>query len=99
MSNEEGCDIPFSFQYYNGMVVMSSFKDGNWQEEEKVHSEDFPPGQPFQLRFLVLENQYQVCGPSRCGVLWLCRACCGETRGESNSDVIATDQFCFVLYF
>ena len=95
----EGGDIPFRFLYCDGMVVMNTLKDGSWGKEQKLHTDAFVPGQPFELQFLVLENEYQVCGPSRCGVLWLCQACHGETRGESNSDVITTDQFCFVLYF
>ena len=36
-------------------------------------------------------------GPPGCGAPWLCWAYCGETCGESNSDVIATDQF-FVFF-
>ena len=98
-STGEGGNIPFRFRYYNGRVVMNSFKDGQWQYEQGVSSDPFVPGQPFQLRFLVLENEYQVCGPSSCGVLWLCWAGYRETRGESNSDVVATDQIfvCFVF--
>ena len=95
----QGGNIPFRFSYCDRMVVMNTFTDGSWQKEEKVLTDAFVPGQPFELQFLVLEKEYQVCEPSRCGVLWLCRTCRGETRGESNSDVIATDQFCFVLYF
>jgi len=38
-------------------------------------------------------------GPPGCGAPWPCWGCCGETHGESNSDVITTDQFfvCFVF--
>jgi len=37
--------------------------------------------------------------PKECGAPWPCWGCCGETHGESNSDVITTDQFfvCFVF--
>ncbi|XP_005692602.1 PREDICTED: galectin-16-like [Capra hircus] len=59
-STGEGGNIPFRFRYYNGRVVMNSFKDGQWQYEQGVSSDPFVPGQPFQLRFLVLENEYQV---------------------------------------
>ena len=93
----EGGDIPFRFLYCDGMVVMNTLKDGSWGKEQKLHTDAFVPGQPFELQFLVLENEYQVCGPSRCGVLWLCQACHGETRRESNSDVIARDQFFFLF--
>jgi len=38
-------------------------------------------------------------GPLGCGAPWPCWGCCGETHGESNSDVITTDRFfvCFVF--
>ena len=75
---EEGSNIAFHFRVYtNSMVVMNSFQEGGWQEEKRMFSDPFMPGQPFELRFLVLENEYKVCGPSRVwsamavlGVLW-----------------------------
>ncbi|XP_055268146.1 placental protein 13-like [Moschus berezovskii] len=58
---EKGCNIAFHFRVYtNNVVVMNSFQEGGWQEEKKVFSVPFMPGQPFELRFLVLENEYQV---------------------------------------
>lgn len=74
----EGNSIAFHFRVYtNSTVVMNSFQEGEWQEEKRVFSDLFMPGQPFELRFLVLENGYQVCGPSRVwsavavlGLLW-----------------------------
>ncbi|XP_027833378.1 placental protein 13-like [Ovis aries] len=56
----ESGDIPFRFWYCDGMVVMNALKDGSWEKEEKVRTDAFMPGQPFELRFLVLENEYQV---------------------------------------
>ncbi|XDA83396.1 hypothetical protein R6Z07F_013286 [Ovis aries] len=56
----ESGDIPFRFWYCDGMVVMNALKDGSWEKEEKVRTDAFMPGQSFELRFLVLENEYQV---------------------------------------
>nr|XP_020744777.1 galectin-16-like [Odocoileus virginianus texanus] len=57
----EGNSIAFHFRVYtNSAVVMNSFQEGEWQEEKRVFSDLFTPGQPFELRFLVLENGYQV---------------------------------------
>ncbi|KAF4011019.1 hypothetical protein G4228_002224, partial [Cervus hanglu yarkandensis] len=58
-------DIAFHFRLYNSMVVMNSFQDGKWQEEKRVSSDNFVLGESFELRFLVLDNGYQMCGPSR----------------------------------
>ncbi|XP_002695032.4 placental protein 13-like isoform X2 [Bos taurus] len=58
---EEDSDIAFHFRVYtNSMVVMNSFQKGGWQEEKRMFSDPFMPGQPFELRFLVLENEYKV---------------------------------------
>ncbi|KAB0384572.1 hypothetical protein FD755_006489, partial [Muntiacus reevesi] len=57
---EEDSDIAFHFRLYNSMVVMNSFQDGKWQEEKRVSSDNFVLGHSFELRFLVLENGYQV---------------------------------------
>uniref|UniRef100_A0A4W2FW10 Galectin n=1 Tax=Bos indicus x Bos taurus TaxID=30522 RepID=A0A4W2FW10_BOBOX len=58
---EEDSDIAFHFRVYtNSMVVMNSFQEGGWQEEKRMFSDPFMPGQPFELRFLVLENEYKV---------------------------------------
>ena len=78
MGIEEGSNIAFHFRVYtNSMVVMNSFQKGGWQEEKRMFSDPFMPGQPFELRFLVLENEYKVCGPSwvwsamaMLGLLW-----------------------------
>ncbi|XP_052512405.1 placental protein 13-like isoform X1 [Budorcas taxicolor] len=56
----QGGDIPFRFWYCDGIVVMNTLKDGSWGKEQKLHTDAFVPGQPFELRFLVLENEYQV---------------------------------------
>nr|ABS30838.1 LGALS15 [Ovis aries] len=56
----QGGNIPFRFWYCDGMVVMNTFTDGSWQKEEKVLTDAFVPGQPFELQFLVLEKEYQV---------------------------------------
>ncbi|OWK16511.1 hypothetical protein Celaphus_00004410, partial [Cervus elaphus hippelaphus] len=53
-------DIAFHFRLYNSMVVMNSFQDGKWQEEKRVSSDNFVLGESFELRFLVLDNGYQV---------------------------------------
>ncbi|XP_005890644.2 galectin-16 [Bos mutus] len=61
MGIEEGSNIAFHFRVYtNSMVVMNSFQEGGWQEEKRMFSDPFMPGQPFELRFLVLENEYKV---------------------------------------
>ncbi|XP_043291365.1 galectin-16-like isoform X2 [Cervus canadensis] len=56
----EGRCIAFHFPLYNSMVVMKSFQEGEWQEEQRVSSDHFMKDQPFELRFLVLDNGYQV---------------------------------------
>ncbi|KAI4558573.1 hypothetical protein MJT46_013215 [Ovis ammon polii x Ovis aries] len=56
----QGGDIPFRFWYCDGIVVMNTLKDGSWGKEQKLHTEAFVPGQPFELQFLVLENEYQM---------------------------------------
>ncbi|XP_010847578.1 PREDICTED: galectin-16-like [Bison bison bison] len=61
MGIEEGSNIAFHFRVYtNSMVVMNSSQKGGWQEEKRMFSDPFVPGQPFELRFLVLENEYKV---------------------------------------
>ncbi|XP_057566850.1 galectin-10-like [Hippopotamus amphibius kiboko] len=61
VSPAQGSDIAFHFRVYaNSVVVMNSLHKGGWREEEKSSSDPFVPGQPFELRFLVLENEYQV---------------------------------------
>ncbi|XP_061244251.1 galectin-10-like isoform X4 [Bos javanicus] len=58
---EEDSDIAFHFRVYtNSKVVMNSFQKGGWQEEKRMFSDPFVPGQPVELRFLVLENEYKV---------------------------------------
>ncbi|XP_044788256.1 placental protein 13-like isoform X2 [Bubalus bubalis] len=61
MGIEEDSDIAFHFRVCpKSLVVLNSFQDGEWQEEQRIFSDHFMPGRPFELRFLVLENEYQV---------------------------------------
>ncbi|XP_047647288.1 galectin-10-like [Phacochoerus africanus] len=41
-------------------VVMSSFQEGGWREAKRASSHPFVPGQPLELRILVLDSEYQV---------------------------------------
>ncbi|XP_047383150.1 galectin-10-like [Sciurus carolinensis] len=54
-------DIAFHFRvYFRHSVVMNSLQDGKWREDVKSSKMPFEDGKPFKLRFLVLDNEYQV---------------------------------------
>uniref|UniRef100_G3U1J9 Galectin n=3 Tax=Loxodonta africana TaxID=9785 RepID=G3U1J9_LOXAF len=57
----EKSDIAFHFRVYFGhRVVMNSLQAGGWKREVAVSHMLFSDGQHFDLRFLVLQNEYQV---------------------------------------
>ncbi|XP_048647203.1 galectin-16-like [Marmota marmota marmota] len=54
-------DIAFHVRVYFGhSVVLNSLQDGGWRTEVTSHKMPFQENQPFKLRFLVLNNEYQV---------------------------------------
>uniref|UniRef100_G3UB87 Galectin n=1 Tax=Loxodonta africana TaxID=9785 RepID=G3UB87_LOXAF len=56
----EKSDIAFHFRVYFGhRVVMNSLQAGGWKREVAVSHMLFSDGQHFDLRFLVLQNEYQ----------------------------------------
>ncbi|XP_057566846.1 galactoside-binding soluble lectin 13-like [Hippopotamus amphibius kiboko] len=61
VSPVEGSDIAFHFQVYtNNKVEMNSFQDRTWREKVTASSAPFVIEQPFELRFLVQEKEYEV---------------------------------------
>ncbi|XP_003802173.1 galectin-10 [Otolemur garnettii] len=57
----ESSDIAFHFRVYFGhFVVMNSRENGSWKCEVKSSHMPFENGKPFNVRILVLHNEYQV---------------------------------------
>ncbi|KAJ8368694.1 hypothetical protein SKAU_G00087220 [Synaphobranchus kaupii] len=59
----DGCDIAlhFSPQFEpSQMVVFNSFKNGSWEQEEKVDEMPFSKGEKFELIFIITSEGYQV---------------------------------------
>ncbi|XP_012630682.1 galectin-10 [Microcebus murinus] len=54
-------DIAFHFRVYFGRhVVMNSFEEGGWKHEVRLTHMPFAQGRAFELRILVLHDEYQV---------------------------------------
>uniref|UniRef100_A0A8B7TRY8 Galectin n=1 Tax=Castor canadensis TaxID=51338 RepID=A0A8B7TRY8_CASCN len=61
ISPDEKSDIAFHFRVYFGrLVVMNTRQSGKWENEVKSSTMPFEDGKPFDLRILVLHNEYQV---------------------------------------
>ncbi|XP_045387979.1 galectin-10-like [Lemur catta] len=57
----ESSDIAFHLRVYFGhFVVMNSREDGSWKGEVRSSHMPFVDGKAFELRILVLHNEYQV---------------------------------------
>ena len=97
---EEGSNIAFHFRVYtNSMVVMNSFQEGDGRRKRECFLTLSCQASHLSFDSWCWRMNTRCVGPPGGGAPWLCWACCGETHGESNSDVITTDQFflCFVF--
>lgn len=59
----EGCDTAFHFQPQwepSPAVVFNSFKNGEWETEEKIDAMPFTKGQDYELYIFVTSKGYQV---------------------------------------
>ncbi|XP_007956653.1 placental protein 13-like, partial [Orycteropus afer afer] len=61
VGSDEKSDIAFHLRiYFGNWVVMNSRQDGGWRCEARSSHMPFVDGRPFDLRILVLHNEYQV---------------------------------------
>ncbi|XP_064157571.1 uncharacterized protein LOC135235715 [Anguilla rostrata] len=61
--DEEGCDNAFHFNPRfepSGVVVFNTFRNGSWENEERVEDMPFQPGDNFELVFIVTSEGYKV---------------------------------------
>ncbi|XP_035240191.1 uncharacterized protein LOC118209140 [Anguilla anguilla] len=61
--DEEGCDNAFHFNPRfepSDVVVFNTFRNGSWENEERVEDMPFQPGDDFELVFVVTSEGYQV---------------------------------------
>ncbi|KAJ8368699.1 hypothetical protein SKAU_G00087270 [Synaphobranchus kaupii] len=58
----DGCDIVFRFnpEFKTSEVLFNSFKNGSWEQEERVTEMPFHKGGDFELVYIITSEGYQV---------------------------------------